>query len=227
MDNTFAFVEGQVSDGIGQLTLKRPPLNILNIAMLREIELVLKMAELDDNLRLLVVRAEGKFFSAGVDVADHSQDKVREMIPLFNRVCANLAAFPAPTLAAVQGSALGGGCELAVCCDLVVASENAAFSQPEIKLASFPPVAAVRLPSLIGYHQAAEMLFTGDPILASEAARIGLINRAVPAGEFEPVIKQLTEKFSALSAVALRICKQALGAKTDRRVALADMERLY
>ena len=140
------FVDWQAGDGLGRLTLKRPPLNIINIAMLQEICAALEAAAKDETLRALVVRAEGKMFSAGVDVADHTPDKVGEMIPLFDRVCAALAAFPLPTIAVVHGHALGGGCELALCCDLIIAAEGANFGQPEIKLATIAPVAALRLP---------------------------------------------------------------------------------
>lgn len=227
MNEDMKLIEWKVSEGAGYLTLKRPPLNVLNIAMLREIESALKALSLEDTLRVLLLRAEGKFFSAGVDIADHTREKVDEMIPLFNRVCVLLATFPAPTLAAVQAPALGGGCELALCCDLVVASKDASFGQPEIKLASFPPIAAVRLPSLVGYHHAAELLFTGDSVSATEAARIGLINRAVPKEEFELSVRELVGKMCSLSASALRICKEALRTATDHWLALADMEKLY
>lgn len=205
--------------------MKRPPLNIINIAMLQEICAALEAAAKDETLRALVVRAEGKMFSAGVDVADHTPDKVGGMIPLFDLACAALAAFPIPTLAAVHGHALGGGCELALCCDLIIAAESANFGQPEIKLATIAPVAALRLPSLIGYRRAAEMLFTGESVGATEAARIGLINRAVPVDQLDQAVDALAAKLCALSAAALRVCKSAVrpGAPLD----MAQIENLY
>lgn len=182
---TYQFIETQTTKGVAQLTLKRPPLNVLNIDMLRELETALETIGREAALKVLIVRAEGtlRVFSAGVNVADHTADKVGVMIPLFDRVCAALANFPAPTLAVVHGHALGGGCELALCCDLIIAAEKANFAQPEIKLATIAPIAALQLPGLIGYRRAAEMLFSGEAIGASEAARIGLINRAVPSAE--------------------------------------------
>lgn len=219
------FVDWQAGDGLGRLTLKRPPLNIINIAMLQEICDALEAAARDETLRALVVRAEGKMFSAGVAVADHTPDKVGEMIPLFDRACAALAAFPLPTIAVVHGHALGGGCELALCCDLIIAAEGAYFGQPEIKLATIAPVAALRLPALIGYRRAAEMLFTGESVGAAEAARIGLINRAVPVDQLDQAVESLAAKLCALSAAALRVCKSAarLGASFD----FAQIENLY
>ena len=223
----FQLIEWQTADGIGRLTLKRPPLNIINIAMLHELTSALEGAARDETLRILVVRADGKLFSAGVDVADHTADKVGEMIPLFDRVCAALADIPVPTLAVVHGHALGGGCEVALCCDLVLAAEAANFGQPEIKLATIAPIAALRLPPLIGYRRAAEMLFTGEVIGASEAARIGLINRAVPAEELERAADETVSRLGALSGAALRACKQALRRPRDDWARLPAIEKLY
>lgn len=215
------------ADGVGRLILQRPPLNVLNIAMLRELEAALDAAGRDVTLRAMLVRAEGRMFSAGVDVADHTADKVGEMIPLFDRVCRQLADFPAPTLAVVHGHALGGGCELALCCDLVVAAEGANFSQPEIKLAAFAPIAALQLPNLVGYRRAAEMLFMGEAVAASEAARLGLINRAVPPAELETVTEQMAGQLRGLSAPALRLCKRALRLGAEGWASLAAIEKLY
>ncbi|MBI3243049.1 MAG: enoyl-CoA hydratase/isomerase family protein [Chloroflexi bacterium] len=225
------FVEWQSSDGVGRLTLKRPPLNVVNIAMLREMDSALEAAAQDSTLRLLVLCAEKtlRMFSAGVDVADHTADKVGDMIPLFDRVCVALADFPIPTLAIVHGHALGGGCELALCCDLIIAADGANFGQPEIKLATIAPIAALRLPGLVGYRRAAEMLFIGDTVNAVEAARIGLINRAVPAGELDQVAEQYIGKLRGLSAAALRAGKRAarLGADGWAAERLPAMEKLY
>lgn len=226
---TDPFVDWQYADGAGRLTLKRPPLNILNVAMLRQLGDALDVAARESSLRVLVLRAGSalRVFCAGVDVADHTAGRVAEMIPLFDRVCAALADFPTPTLAVVHGHALGGGCEVALCCDLVVAAEGANFGQPEIKLATVAPIAALRLPPLIGYRRAAELLFTGETIGAVEAARIGLINRAVPADQLDAVADDWIGRLCALSAPALRACKQAMRLGADRWAALPEVEKLY
>ncbi|MBI2976779.1 MAG: enoyl-CoA hydratase/isomerase family protein [Chloroflexi bacterium] len=226
-ETNFQFLDWRLDDGAGVLTLKRPPLNVINIAMLRELATALEAATQDtarQATRVLVLRAESTFrmFSAGVDVADHTADKVGEMIPLFDRVCQTLADFPTPTLAVVHGHALGGGCELALCCDLIVAAEGANFGQPEIRLATIAPIAALRLPGLVGYRRAAEMLFTGEAMNAAEAARIGLINRAVPSGELNATADQLIGKLRGMSAAALRLCKRAV-----RLGRLPAIEQLY
>jgi len=221
------FIDWQFAGGVGRLTLKRPPLNVLNIAMIRELLAALEEAAREASLRVLVLRAQGKLFSAGVDVADHTPDKVADMIPLFDKTCAALAGFPAPSLAVVHGHALGGGCEVALCCDLIVAAESANFGQPEIKLATLAPIAALRLPQLIGYRRAAEMLFTGETIDAPEAARIGLINRAVPADQLDGAVDDLVAKLSALSAPALRLGKRSLRLGHAGWDGMAAIERIY
>ena len=134
MFSALKYITWQLEDGVGYLTLNRPPLNILHIPMIQEMEKVLTAVASEQSMRLLIIRAEGKLFSAGVDIADHTAERVGEMIPLFNRVCHALATFPTPTLAVVHGHALGGGCELVICCDMVAAAAQVKLGQPEIKL---------------------------------------------------------------------------------------------
>jgi cyclohexa-1,5-dienecarbonyl-CoA hydratase len=220
----------RAQDGVAWLTLQRPPLNVLDIATLRELRGALQSLARDTTLRVLALRADPalKLFSAGVDVADHTADRVGEMIPLFHAACRALAEFPVPTLAVVHGHALGGGCELALSCDLVLAAEGANFGQPEIKLATMAPIAALRLPGMVGYRQAAELLFCGAPISAAEAARIGLINRAVPAAELDAAAGRLIGQLAGLSAAALRLCKRALAyGAAPWLERLEPVERLY
>ena len=224
--NESEFVHWNIEDGVGRLTLDRPPLNILSIAMLREMLSIVEQAA-ERGLKALVLRAEGTVFSAGVDVADHTAEKVGEMIPLFDQTCVSLAEFPAPTLAAVQGSALGGGFELVSCCDLVVASELARFGQPEIKLGVIAPVAALRLPRQIGSRRAAELLMTGTTLDATKAFEMGLINRLVPSDQVEATVAIVINDLIALSAAALRALKRAMRLGTDEWVGLKAVERLY
>ena len=146
-DVKFEFISLKQKAGVGTLTLHRPPVNVINIPMLREIKDALQVAAEDPNLKVLQLRAEGKLFSAGVDVLDHTAERVDEMMGLFDKVCLSLAEFPVPTIAVVQGHALGGGCELVICCDMAWMAEGATIGQPEIKLAVIAPIAALRLPA--------------------------------------------------------------------------------
>ena len=136
-------IKYQFADGVARITLNHPPLNVLNISMMKEINGVLEGLVNETNLKLLVFDAEGKAFCAGVDVSEHMGDTAIEMIKIFHQIFRNMIAINKPSLAVVQGAALGGGCELAIFCDFIIAVETAKFGQPEIQVGVFPPVACM------------------------------------------------------------------------------------
>jgi cyclohexa-1,5-dienecarbonyl-CoA hydratase len=222
------FIKVAVQEGIASLRLNRPPFNVLHIPMLQQLADALAQLSKDVSVRVLVLQAEGKLFSAGVDVADHTPEKVGEMIPLFDRVCQQLADFPVPTITAIHGHALGGGCELVICCDLAVMADSAKIGQPEIQLAAIAPIAALRLPMLVGYRAAADMLFNGRSLTAATAHQIGLVNQVISAAEVEVCVQEQAEKLAGLSRVALTRAKQALSIGYGSWSAMMpEMERLY
>jgi cyclohexa-1,5-dienecarbonyl-CoA hydratase len=222
------FVLVEVDEGVATLTLDRPPVNVIHIAMLAQMQSVLESLSQDESIRVLVLRANGKLFSAGVDVADHTAEKVGEMIPLVDRVCQRLADFPVPTIGVVQGAALGGGCELVICCDMAVMAEKAKIGQPEIQLAVFAPVAAMRLPFLVGYPAAADLLFTGRSLTAQEALKMGLVNAVVPAEQLDEWVQGKAAQMTGLSRSALALCKKALHLGFGNWAGShEEMERLY
>jgi cyclohexa-1,5-dienecarbonyl-CoA hydratase len=210
MERSLKHIIVENADGVVKVILNRPPLNVLNIEMLLEIASVLNDLIDDQRLKLLVFTGNGKAFSAGVDVGEHLPEKAREMLSVFQRTYELLTAIEAPTLAVVNGVALGGGCEIAVLCDLVIAAESAKIGQPEIKLATLAPVAAAVFPHLCGTRKALELLLTGESITAAEAARIGLITRAVPDGELQTEAKALADRLVGLSSKAVRAVKKSI-----------------
>jgi cyclohexa-1,5-dienecarbonyl-CoA hydratase len=214
---------------VAQLVLARPPLNILNIAMLEEIADALDALAARNDMRVLVIAAEGKAFSAGVDIEDHVGDRVTPMIAAFHGVFRRLAAFEPPTVAVVRGPALGGGCELAAFCDFVIAADTATFGQPEIKLGLFPPVTAAAFPTFVGGKKALEMMLTGDTVDAHEAARIGLVSRVVPPSKLDNAVDELVGRLASYSGIALRLAKKAYTASIDQpfTVALDRAEEIY
>jgi cyclohexa-1,5-dienecarbonyl-CoA hydratase len=223
-----SFVAYDIQAGVAYLTLQRPPVNVINLDTIHQLQQALADLVQDESLRVLVLRATGKLFSAGVDVADHTPDKVGQMIPMFDTFCRYLAEFPVPTIAAVQGHALGGGCELVLCCDMAVMVETAKIGQPEIQLAAIAPVAAMRLPQLVGYRAAADLLFTGRSLPAAEALEIGLVNAVVAPDQLDDWVQQKVAQLTGLSRAALALCKRALhlGVGHWARVQ-PEMERLY
>jgi cyclohexa-1,5-dienecarbonyl-CoA hydratase len=212
----FKFVKTDKSPGRFDIILNNPPVNILTIAMMEEITAALGEAARDHSLKALVFRSEGKHFSVGADVAEHTADKVERMIEAFGGMFRALAGVPAVIIAAVDGSALGGGCELATFCDIVLASDRAKFGQPEIQLGVFPPVAAAVFPRLIGRNKAIELLITGKIIAASEALELGLINHVWPAEEFSTKANEFINSITSLSAAAIAITKKAIVQSLDQ-----------
>jgi cyclohexa-1,5-dienecarbonyl-CoA hydratase len=229
----YQHIKFEKRDGAAWLTLNEPPLNVLNIAMMREINTALESVLDDPVVKVLVfVAAEGsKAFSAGVDVSEHTTDKVEEMIEVFHQMFRHMDKLEVPTVAVVAGAALGGGCELVLFCDMVIASERASFGQPEIQVGVLPPIAVVALPEIIGPKKTMEMVLTGDRIRADEALQIGLVNRVVPPDELTEAADEFVGKLTNLSASVLRMTKRAvrmgishLGKFSD---GLDEVEALY
>jgi cyclohexa-1,5-dienecarbonyl-CoA hydratase len=218
-------------DGVAKITLNKPPLNVLDIAMMREINTVLEGLGSDPSVKVLVFEAvEGsKAFSAGVDVSEHTADMVNEMIEVFHRIFRSLDKLEIPTMAVVGGAALGGGCELALFCDMVIASEKASFGQPEIQVGVFPPIAVLALPQIIGPKKAMEMVLIGDRIDASEAERLGLVNKVVPPEELQEAAGTFVEKLTKLSGAVLRLTKRSVrvGGVGSFEEGLAAVEDVY
>jgi cyclohexa-1,5-dienecarbonyl-CoA hydratase len=223
-----AAVTLDITQGVAWVTLNRPPLNILTLEMIRELDGVLSTIAGQPFLKATVLAASGKAFCAGVDVADHAPDRVEPMIREFGQLFTRLRTLPMPTIAVVQGAALGGGCELAVACDQVLAAESAKFGQPEIKLGVFPPIAAALFPQLIGYQQTARLLFSGETINAAEAARLGLVTYLAADEGLQATLERLLAQYRGMSAAALRVTKRAVLYGSDLGVAaLLDIEDLY
>lgn len=218
----FQFIRYEVGNALATITINRPPLNVLDIPTMEEINVALDRVRDDNDVKLLVITGAGeKAFSAGVEVADHTPDKVDRMIEVFHGIFRRLQTLPIPTLAAVNGAALGGGMELATGCDLIVAVAKAKFGQPEIKLAVFPPVAAVLLPRLVSPARALELLLGGNNILAEEAERIGLINRVFPRESFAAEVQSFVAPYLSLSRAALVSARKAIRAAADKPFAAA------
>ena len=231
MAEDFQYIKFRVDDRAARITFARPPLNILNIAMLREINEALNQCAHQRELAAIVFDAapDCNAFSAGVAVEEHVEETIFQMLDSFHGVFRNLEQIARPTIAIVDGSALGGGCELVAACDIVIASERARFGQPEIKLGVFPPVAAVLLPRVIGDKRARELILTGELIEAPEAARLGLVNYLLPGNELEQKASDLLSRFRNLSVVALAFTKEAidLGHGRSLDLALKEVEDLY
>jgi cyclohexa-1,5-dienecarbonyl-CoA hydratase len=218
-----------IKEGIGTITLNRPPLNVLNIAMMEEINDALVAWQGKKDLKAVLFNAEGKCFSAGVDVGEHVGDLAPKMIEVFHRMFRLMDTLGIPTIASVYGSCLGGGCELAVFCDLVLASEDAKFGQPEIQVGVFPPIAAQIMPRIIGRKAAMDLILSGRIISAAEALQMGLINKTVPRSDLDSATAEFLAPYQKLSAEVLRVTKKAItaGLLDDLEPSLKLIEDIY
>ncbi|HEY7819001.1 MAG TPA: enoyl-CoA hydratase-related protein, partial [Vicinamibacteria bacterium] len=167
-------------------------------------------------------------FSAGVEVRDHFPERLEDMLDAFHHLCRSLLELDAVTIASVRGSALGGGMELAACCDFVIASEGTLFGQPEIDLGCFPPLGACLYPALIGPRRASEIVLLGERFDAAEAQAAGIVTRVVPGPELDAAVESLASKLASKSPAVLRIAKRALRiASASVLEALPEIESLY
>jgi cyclohexa-1,5-dienecarbonyl-CoA hydratase len=200
--------------GVGPLTarivLRHAPLNIIDIPMMEELAQALAEVEARSDISVIVVSGEGKGFSAGVDVAAHTPDKVEAMLLKFHAVIRALVATKKVTIATVHGNCLGGGAELAMVCDIVYTAASARWGFPEIKLGCYPPVACTALAALVGQKCAGELILTGRTISGSEAAAMGLANRAVSDEELTAAVDNTLDELSRLSPGALAVTKKAI-----------------
>jgi cyclohexa-1,5-dienecarbonyl-CoA hydratase len=224
-------IQLSIKDRVGRITFARAPVNVFNIAMMREISAAIAECVRQRDVVAIVFEAgsEMRAFSAGVAIEEHVEETIYQMLDAFHAIFRALEQAGKPAIAVVDGAALGGGCELVAACDIVIASERARFGQPEIKLGVFPPVAAVLLPRIIGDKRARELMLTGDLIDAAEATRLGLVNYLVPSQQLAQKTEEILVKLRELSAPALEATRHAIDSARGLvfEDALSKVENLY
>jgi cyclohexa-1,5-dienecarbonyl-CoA hydratase len=214
---------------LARIAFRNPPLNVIDIPMMEELAQSLSEVETREDVSAIVLSGEGKAFSAGVDVAAHTPDKVHEMLTKFHAVIRALVVTRKVTIGAVHGHCLGGGAELALVCDIVYTAESAQWGFPEIKVGCYPPVACTALAAVVGQKRAAELILTGRTIAGIEAAEIGLANRSVPENGLSAAVDDCIAHLRKLSPAALAMAKKASYAWDSMHFdkGLARAERTY
>ena len=197
------------------ITLNRPDkLNAMNGEVVRELSARLREVEADDTVKVVVLTGAGRAFSAGYDISEEVGDSIagadqwRSVLAVDVELAMQLWALSRPTIAAVRGWCLAGACELAMACDMIVATSDARFGEPEIRYGSGP--VALLMPFMLGQKKTNELLFTGDSIAAEEAYRCGLVNRVVGAADLEAAVEELVRKIAPTPLPILRLTKLAL-----------------
>ncbi|HXV65095.1 MAG TPA: enoyl-CoA hydratase/isomerase family protein [Vicinamibacteria bacterium] len=211
-----------------RLTLSHSPLNVFDGDMLKELSRGLDDIGSRTDVHVVILDSAEKVFSAGVDVRDHLPERLNEMLERFHGVCRQLLRLDAITLALVSGHAFGGAMELLACCDFVIATDEAAFAQPEIDLACFPPLGAAIYPKLLGSKRAAEIVLLGRRLSAREAEDFGLVTKVVSEDALQAEAEVLLRSLAEKSPAALRIAKKALRLGLPRALeGLEEIEALY
>ncbi len=209
----------EAAEGVTTMTLDSPPVNALGRQLVADMEVALQKLKDDDTVRCLIVRSAGKHFCAGADLKERrtmSEDEARAFVPRLAGVCHGLADLPFPTIAAVRGAAVGGGCELALGCDMRILSDDAKIGLRETALAIIPGAGGTqRLPRLIGPAKAKRWIFGAEMHDAATALADGVADRVVPAAELDGAVHELARTIAANGPVALRLAKKAIDEGAD------------
>ena len=213
------FVRTRTQGAVATIRLDRPPANALGQAISVELQEAAHEAAEDPEVRAVVLWGGERIFAAGADIkamAEWGPAEIDADVSALEQACRDLEAIPKPVLAAVNGYALGGGCELALACDLRIVAEDAKLGQPEIRLGVIPGAGGTqRLPRLVGLGRAREMIFTGRHVGAEEALAIGLADRVVPADRVYPTALEEAARWAAGPTLALGAAKAALNAAVE------------
>src|SRR6185369_16890576 len=214
---------------VARITLDHPPLNVIDIPMMEELAGALAEVEKHPEISTLVLGANGQAFSAGVDVAAHAPDKVTGMLEKLHAVIRAFVITKKVTIAAVHGTCLGGGAELAMVCDMVFTARDATWGFPEIRLGCYPPVACTALASLVGQKRSSELILTGRTFSGDEAVAIGLANQSAVAEDVPSLVENALTNLRRLSPAALSIAKKAIYAWDSMHFdkGLARAEKVY
>ncbi len=220
----------ELKDNTAWFTIHHPPLNVLNIPALKQFNQLLDLPDIHEKAQILVIKGEGeKAFSAGVDIKDHTEDKVSETLPLFHQILLKLKKLPITTIAAVHGLVLGGGFELALACDLVIAEQGAKLGQPEITVGCFPPAATALLPELIGSKRTYELVVLGTLLTPEQGFQFGLVNEVAPSGKLMEKVNEWRAKILDKSKVVIGLAKEAIQFSMGSNFpsALKNAEEIY
>ena len=231
---TYEFLKLEKSEGVATLTISRPKaLNALNSQVLDELNNILDDIKEDSEIDVVILTGDGKAFVAGADIGEMSSLTAEEGRQFGQKgldAFRKLELLEKPTIAAVNGFALGGGNELAMSCDMRIASDKALFGQPEVGLGITPGFAGTqRLPRLVGLGKAMEIILTGNNIKADEALEIGLVNHVVPADELMDTAMELAKKIASNAQLAVRYSKEAInrGIETDIEAGMVTERDLF
>ncbi|HEY3929463.1 MAG TPA: enoyl-CoA hydratase/isomerase family protein [Candidatus Koribacter sp.] len=217
----FKFIDFDISDSIARITLNNPPYNTLTVPLMSELADAIEGLEGKSEVKCILLDSSQKTFSAGISIEDSKPDRVFQTLEAFNRVFQAISEISKPLIVVVNGPAIGAGSELVAFGDMIIATPNARFAQPEVKMGVFPPFAAIMLPAVIGPKKTYELILTGQSLTAEEALRLGFVNQVVPEAELATTVKELVAKIVEFSAPVLEMTKRVIATSIGRPLAEA------
>jgi cyclohexa-1,5-dienecarbonyl-CoA hydratase len=210
LPSEFQYVKFRIDGEVAHLRLDRPEQNLLNERMLMEIAAGINSVSEKASVKMILLDSAGKTFSGGIELGEYTQRRVFQLLDAFHNAFSAMLDTSKPVLVVVNGPAYGGGAELAALGDLVIATPNAKFAQPEIKLGAFPPLAAAVLPYILGPKRALELVLTGEAMSAEKAREVGLINWLVPEAELVAKVDEVIRRVTSQSGPVLTMAKKAI-----------------
>ena len=217
----YKFIEFDIDESLARITLNHPPYNVLTVALMTELADAIESLESHGEVKCILLDSSQKTFSAGISIEDSKPDRVFQTLEAFNRVFQSIAEISKPLIVVVNGPAIGAGSELVAFGDMIIATPNARFAQPEVKMGVFPPFAAIMLPAVIGPKKTYELILTGQALSAEEALDLGFVNRVVAEAALENTVNELVARIVEFSAPVLEMTKKVIATSIGRPLAEA------
>src|SRR4051812_22855875 len=208
---SYKFIVFDTSTFVARITMNHAPYNVLTVPMMTELAEAIESLNGRVDVNCILLDSSQKMFSAGISLEDSRPERVFMTLDAFTRVFQAIGEISKPLIVVVNGQAIGAGSELVAFGDMIIATPNARFAQPEVKMGVFPPFAAIMLPQLIGPKKTYELVLTGEALGAEEAQRLGFVNRVVPEAELAKVVDTILAKVSEFSGPVLEVTKKVIG----------------
>ena len=220
--SNFKHILFDTSSYVARITLNQPPYNVLSIPLMQELSAALESLNGRGDIKCIVLDSSSpKAFSAGISLEDSKPDRVFQTLEAFNSIFQVIADISKPLIVVVNGPAIGAGSELVAFGDLVIATPNARFAQPEVKMGVFPPFAAVMLPAVIGPKKTYELILTGQALSAEEAHALGFVNQVVPEAGLSQAVNDIVARIGEFSAPVLEMTKAVISSSVGMPLNLA------
>ena len=220
----FKYIKFDAGTFAARITLNFPPYNVLTVPLMVELAEAIESLNGRADVKCIVLESAQKTFSAGISVEDSRPERIFQTLDAFNRVFQAIGEISKPLIVAVNGPAIGAGSELVAFGDVIIATTNARFAQPEVKMGVFPPFAAIMLPAVIGPKKTYELILTGQPLTAEEALAYGFVNKVVPEADLPRAVNEVLARIGEFSGPVLEMTKRVIGTSIGKPLAEAMKE---